>query len=194
LPRLRGRAGVGAASDRRAQRSRVGHCPHPNLPPQAGEGAGSRREGTGHAPSPACGGGPGWGPLQIAALNGLASDIAPIPTFPRTRGRGPVHGEKVPAPPPPPLAGGGGGGGRFRSPRSTVSRRTLPPSRPSPASGGRGRFTARRFRPRPLPPLAGEGRGGGRFRSPRSTVSHRTSPPSQPSPASGGRSWGVEAS
>src|SRR5690606_1495480 len=87
LPRLRGRAGVGAASDRRAQRSRVGHCPHPDLPPQAGEGAGSRREDSDRAPSPACGGGPGWGPLQIAALNGVASDIGPIPTFPRKRGK-----------------------------------------------------------------------------------------------------------
>src|SRR5690606_16303475 len=137
LPRLRGRAGVGAASARRAQRFRVGHCPHPNLPPQAGEGAGSRREGTGHAPSPACGGGLGWGPHQIAALNGLASDTAPIPTFPRKRGKGPGHGEKIQTAPPPPLAAEGRGGGRFRSPRSTVSRRTLPPSRPSPASGGR---------------------------------------------------------
>src|SRR5690606_32618868 len=78
---------------------------------QAGEGAGSRREGTGHAPSPACGGGPGWGPLQIAALNGLASDIAPIPTFPRKRGKGPVHGEKIQTAPPPPACGGGPGWG-----------------------------------------------------------------------------------
>src|SRR5690606_40314233 len=107
------------------------------------------------APSPACGGGLGWGPHQIAALNGLASDTAPIPTFPRKRGKGPVHGEKLQTAPPPPLAGEGRGGGRFRSPRSTVSRRTLPPSRPSPASRGRGRFTARRFRPRPLPRLRG---------------------------------------
>src|SRR5690606_6773343 len=133
-------------------------------------------------------------------------DTAPIPPFPRKRGKGPVHGEKVQDTLPPPLAGEGRGGGRFRSPRSTVSRRTLPPSRPSPASGGRGRFTARRFRPRPLPrlrgrgavqgeqvqdplppPRAGGGRGGGRFRSPRSTVSRRTLPPSRPSPASGGR-------
>src|SRR5690606_30102172 len=137
LPRLRGRAGVGAASDRRAQRCRIGHRPHPNLPPQAGEGAGSRGRGAGQAPSPARGGGPGGGPLQIAAHHGVASDSAPTPPSPRRGGGGPVRGEKVRAPPPPPLGGGGGGGGRFRSPRSTVSHRTSPPSRPSPASGGR---------------------------------------------------------
>src|SRR5690606_2682515 len=86
-PPLRARAGAGAGAARRAQRFRVGPGPQPNLPPQAGEGAGSRREDSDRAPSPACGGGPGWGPLQIAALNGVASDIAPIPTFPRKRGK-----------------------------------------------------------------------------------------------------------
>src|SRR5690606_6773344 len=162
-----------------------GHCPHPTLPPQAGEGAGSRREGTGHAPSPACGGGPGWGPLQIAALNGLASDIAPIPTFPRKRGKGPVHGEKIQTAPPPPLAGAGGGSGRAG-----------PGPPPSPACGGgpgwgplqiaalnglasdiapiptfprkrgKGPVHGEKIQTAPPPPLAGEGRGGGRFRSP----------------------------
>src|SRR5690606_15909458 len=82
---------------------------------------------------------------------------APIPTFPRKRGKGPVHGEKIQTAPPPPLAGEGRGGGRFRSPRSKVSRRTLPPSRPSPASWGRERVTARRLRPPPLLPAPGAG-------------------------------------
>src|SRR5690606_4836498 len=126
------------------------------------------------APSPACGGGLGWGPHQIAALNGLASDTAPIPTFPRKRGKGPVHGEKIQTAPPPPLAGEGWGGSRISTPRSTISRRTLPPSQPSPASGGRGRFTARRFRPRPLPRLrgrAGVGAASDR-RAQRSRVGH----------------------
>src|SRR5690606_33658363 len=128
LPRLRGRAGVGAASDRRAQRSRVGHCPHPNLPPQAGEGAGARREGADQGPSPACGGRPGWAPPPPAPLTDPAPAPAPAPPAPRERGRGRVHGATAQTPPPPPLAGEGGGGGRFISPRSTVSRRTLPPS------------------------------------------------------------------
>src|SRR5690606_37636314 len=104
------------------------------------------------APSPACGGGLGWGPHQIAALNGLASDTAPIPTFPRKRGKEQVRGEKDQTRAPPPLAGEGRGGGRFRSPRSTVSRRTLPPSRPSPPSRGRGRAPASTYRTRPPPP------------------------------------------
>src|SRR5690606_23095629 len=82
------------------------------------------------APSPACGGGPGWGPHQLAALDDSASDIAPIPAFPRKRGKELVRGEKVEITPPPPRSGEGWGGGRIRSPRPTVSRRTLPPSQP----------------------------------------------------------------
>src|SRR5690606_26874242 len=63
-------------------------APHPGLPPHAGEGAGrpSRLHARG-PPSPVRGGGLGWGQSPTAAPQILASDTAPIPAFPRMRGK-----------------------------------------------------------------------------------------------------------
>lgn len=54
----------------------------------------------GSAPSPDCGGRLGWGCAPIATTQILASDPAPIPTFPRRREKeqdapSPVHGGRA---------------------------------------------------------------------------------------------------
>ncbi len=68
------------------------------------------------------------GPHQRAALDGLASDTAPIPTFPRKRGKAPVRGEKVQTRLPPPRAVEGRGGGRISLPRPHRARTLIPTS------------------------------------------------------------------
>src|SRR5690606_22287529 len=61
-PARGGGGGGGARSDGRATRPRVGRGPHPGLPPHAGERAGRpSRLHSRDTPSPASGGGPGWG-------------------------------------------------------------------------------------------------------------------------------------
>src|SRR5690606_15314229 len=110
-PPRAGRAGVGAASDRRARRSRVGLAPIPTFPRKRGKGPVRGEKVQTRPPSPACGGGLGWGPHQRAALDDFASDTAPIPTFPRKRGKAPVRGEKGLDTPPSPACGAGPGGG-----------------------------------------------------------------------------------
>src|SRR5690606_1901225 len=87
-PRPRGRVGVGAKSDRRGATPRGRHRPPPGPPPPAGEGAGrpSRLHAPG-PPPPVRGGGLGGGQRPTAAPQILASDTAPIPAFPRMRGK-----------------------------------------------------------------------------------------------------------
>src|SRR5690606_25054512 len=99
-----GEGRVGAAR-RRKQQARLRRGPHPNLPPQAGEGAGAcgswcpvpAREGglewgtrpaTPLAPPPLAG--EGWGGGNQAAATSPAPSVpAPIPAFPRAGRRRP---------------------------------------------------------------------------------------------------------
>lgn len=43
-------------------------------------------------PSPAGGGGLGWGRVPVAAINDATWEPAPIPSFPRRRGKAPAAG------------------------------------------------------------------------------------------------------
>src|SRR5690606_14153087 len=120
----------GAKSDRCAASPRVRHRPTPAFPRMRGKEQGLPSHL--HArdtPSPARGGGWGWGQGPTAAPQVLASDAAPIPAFPRMRGKeqgGPAA--STPVTPPPPLAGEGRGGGepcpreRKRAPQSAGPR------------------------------------------------------------------------
>src|SRR5690606_17823686 len=109
---------------------RAGRCP----PPRPSPACGGRRRAA-HPPprpwppSPVGGGGLRWGQSPTAAPQVLASDAAPIPAFPRMRGKeqgGPAA--STPVTPPPPLAGEGRGGGepcprqRKRAPQSAGPR------------------------------------------------------------------------
>ncbi len=172
-------------------------CPHPGLPPQAGEGAKERHGATfeppGFSPSPACGGGPGWGPRR-SRDTGSDRRRLPHPGLPPQAGEGAKERQgatfEPPGLAPSPACGGGPGWGPRRSRDTGSDRHRLPQSRPSPAGGGRSKRAARRdirtARLCSLPRLRGRaGVGasqvaGNRLRSPRL-------PPSQPSPRKRGK-------
>src|SRR5690606_15149329 len=68
-------------------------------------------------PPPVRGGGLGWGQSPTAAPQILASDTAPIPAFPRMRGKEQgCPAPSTPVAPLPPSAGEGWGGGKVRPP------------------------------------------------------------------------------
>src|SRR5690606_16021541 len=84
---------------------------------------------------------------------------APIPAFPRKRGKEQgLRAASVAPDTPSPARGGGPGWGPHPSLRQVSSLRNLPPSQPSPASGGRSRDRAS-VAPTPLP-ACGEGTRG----------------------------------
>src|SRR5690606_21506618 len=119
-------------------------------------------------PSPAHGGGPGWGQPGDGSSK-RACGAAPNPTFPRNRGKGPeladrgapppparegwrgAHGPPRPWPPPPPAGEGRVGAARRRKQQARL-RRGAPPH-PPPPPGGRGR-ASRSWGP-PPPPRGG---------------------------------------
>src|SRR5690606_39977305 len=69
---------------------RSGRTLPPPQPPPAGGGGGHGRGGgwAGPAPSPACGGRPGWGRCRTRGFAAQWSDFAPTPTLHRGRGEG----------------------------------------------------------------------------------------------------------
>src|SRR5690606_12507218 len=174
-PRPRGRVEVGAKSDRCAASPRVRHRPTPAFPRMRGKEQGLPSHL--HArdtPSPARGGGLGWGQGPTAAPQVLASDAAPIPAFPRppppppapAPGRGgarpPPPGPPPPRPPPPPPRGGGGGGGQGPTAAPQVLASDAAPIPAFPRMRGKEQGGPAASTPvTPPPPLAGEGRGGG---------------------------------
>src|SRR5690606_38320281 len=66
FPRMRGKAGMGAASDARTCGAAVGLCPHPNPPPRTGEGGHGR--------------GGGWAALLLPPHAGEGRDGGQRPT------------------------------------------------------------------------------------------------------------------
>src|SRR5690606_27575941 len=114
------------------------------------------------APSPACGGRPGWGRCRTRGFAAQRSDFAPTPTLHRGRGEG-GHGRGGgwAAPPCPPHGGEGREGGGVGREAWRRSGRTLPPPQPSPADGGGGHGRGGGWAALLLHPHAGEGRDGG---------------------------------
>ena len=171
LPRARGRFGVGAGP----MGGHVQGRPHPGLPPQAGEGdkrvpadqqdrpRRSPPRMSGCTPSPARGGGLGWGQW------GGHVQRRPHPGLPPQAG----EGDKQTALPPL-RAGEGWGGGQIQW-RGHVQRRPHPGLPPQAGEGDK--------RTALPPPRAGEGWGGA---DPMGWACP-TAPPSRPSPACGGR-------
>src|SRR5690606_38292737 len=150
----------GACPRRRASRARAGGSgPGPRLERRrtsrrvsGGSGVASPRCHL--SPFPACGGGVGWGAGGQPGSFRLLRNPAPIPAFPRKRGRGKAGRDS-----PTPASGGGLGWGQADSPDHSARCGTSPPSRPSHASGGRGK-AGRDSPPCPAPPRAREGRRG----------------------------------
>src|SRR5690606_36052944 len=121
-PRLRGRVGVGGSGSPRSR--------PPSRPSPASGGRGARPSALGPpatpAPSPASGGGLGWG--QWAA-----SDPAPSRPSPASGGRGARSAPRAPPAPPAPSPAGGGGWGW-----GAVGRIGPGPHPGLPPQGGRG--------------------------------------------------------
>src|SRR5690606_25712678 len=170
---------------------RAGRGPPPGRPPAGGGRSGAAQPPPRPCPPPPVRGG-GWGGGQspTAAPQILASDTAPIPAFPRMRGKEQgCPAASTPVAPLPPSAVEGWGGGKVRPLRRKSSRPTPPPPRPSPPCGGRSRArpSASPLVARP-PPSAVERLGAGNVRPLRRKPSRPPPPPSRPSPACGGRS------
>src|SRR5690606_8379823 len=121
----------------------------------------------GQTPSPARGGGLGWGEAGRRGTVRAPAARAPLPSLPRRRGReqergrcgeerkrgggaaGGGRGREPGGPRPPRPGGGGGGGGGKQVAASPFARlRRAPPSRPSPAGGGRSKSGQARGRSR----------------------------------------------
>src|SRR5690606_21206646 len=103
--RLRGKAGMGVRAEGARERARRPACPHPNPPPQAGEGAVRRRLLT---TSPAYGGRPGWGRAEGARKVARQPDCPP-PSPPPQAGEGAIRRRLLA---PSPACGGRLGWGR----------------------------------------------------------------------------------
>src|SRR5690606_20046596 len=122
-PRERGRVGVGGRRTARIIPPAAAPRPHPGLPTQAGEGE-MPAETLRNAPSPASGGGLGWGAGGQPGSFRPLRHLAPIPAFPRKRGKGKCRPRLSAMISLPRERGRVGGGGR-RTPSTPLAAWTL---------------------------------------------------------------------